>query len=202
MWCLPLISLPYPTLSYIEASTHPYRDVSYLFLLQYSTIYYPAIYIIGLLYTNTVLNHSLMCPIQIWPNLFRAKTTQGLNNSSLRLNRPTPIIMLKRPCLTNTGPKRPIFSELVASFLSLYLMLLRLHKQRLPPSNSICNDQALKGVSRLQWILQSITGEPKIETIPAPFPLPCASKVKKISNYQELIQSDPTSCPKNQKGNN
>ena len=25
---------------------------------------------------------------------------------------------------------------------------------------------------------------------------------KKISNDQELIQSDPTSCPKNQKGNN
>ena len=25
---------------------------------------------------------------------------------------------------------------------------------------------------------------------------------KKISNYQELIQSDPTSCPQNQKGNN
>ena len=25
---------------------------------------------------------------------------------------------------------------------------------------------------------------------------------KKISNGQELIQSDPTSCPQNQKGNN
>ena len=25
---------------------------------------------------------------------------------------------------------------------------------------------------------------------------------KKIRNYQELIQSDPTSCPQNQKGNN
>ena len=25
---------------------------------------------------------------------------------------------------------------------------------------------------------------------------------KKISNDQELIQSDPISCPKNQKGNN
>ena len=25
---------------------------------------------------------------------------------------------------------------------------------------------------------------------------------KKISNDQELIQSDPTSCPQNQKGNN
>ena len=25
---------------------------------------------------------------------------------------------------------------------------------------------------------------------------------KKISNDQELIQSDPTSCPENQKGNN
>ena len=25
---------------------------------------------------------------------------------------------------------------------------------------------------------------------------------KKISNYQELIQSDPISCPQNQKGNN
>ena len=27
-------------------------------------------------------------------------------------------------------------------------------------------------------------------------------KNKKISNDQELIQSDPTSCPQNQKGNN
>ena len=29
-----------------------------------------------------------------------------------------------------------------------------------------------------------------------------ARKSKKISNDQELIQSDPTSCPQNQKGNN
>ena len=29
----------------------------------------------------------------------------------------------------------------------------------------------------------------------------CAQS-KKISNDQELIQSDPTSCPQNQKGNN
>ena len=28
------------------------------------------------------------------------------------------------------------------------------------------------------------------------------AKCKKISNDQELIQSDPTSCPQNQKGNN
>ena len=28
------------------------------------------------------------------------------------------------------------------------------------------------------------------------------SDSKKISNDQELIQSDPTSCPQNQKGNN
>ena len=28
------------------------------------------------------------------------------------------------------------------------------------------------------------------------------NKSKKISNDQELIQSDPTSCPQNQKGNN
>ena len=27
-------------------------------------------------------------------------------------------------------------------------------------------------------------------------------KSKKISNDQDLIQSDPTSCPQNQKGNN
>ena len=27
-------------------------------------------------------------------------------------------------------------------------------------------------------------------------------QIKKISNDQELIQSDPTSCPQNQKGNN
>ena len=30
----------------------------------------------------------------------------------------------------------------------------------------------------------------------------CSLKSKKISNDQELIQSDPTSCPQNQKGNN
>ena len=30
----------------------------------------------------------------------------------------------------------------------------------------------------------------------------CSIKSKKISNDQELIQSDPTSCPQNQKGNN
>ena len=29
-----------------------------------------------------------------------------------------------------------------------------------------------------------------------------ASQSKKISNDQELIQSDPISCPQNQKGNN
>ena len=29
-----------------------------------------------------------------------------------------------------------------------------------------------------------------------------ANKVKRISNDQELIQSDPISCPQNQKGNN
>ena len=27
-------------------------------------------------------------------------------------------------------------------------------------------------------------------------------EIKKINNYQELIQSDPTACPQNQKGNN
>ena len=30
----------------------------------------------------------------------------------------------------------------------------------------------------------------------------CFIKSKKISNDQELIQSDPISCPQNQKGNN
>ena len=29
-----------------------------------------------------------------------------------------------------------------------------------------------------------------------------SSQSKKLSNDQELIQSDPTSCPQNQKGNN
>ena len=29
-----------------------------------------------------------------------------------------------------------------------------------------------------------------------------SNQSKKISNDQELIQSDPTSCPQNQKGNN
>ena len=36
---------------------------------------------------------------------------------------------------------------------------------------------------------------------PDGFPLP-RMKSKKISNDQELIQSDPTSCLQNQKGNN
>ena len=31
---------------------------------------------------------------------------------------------------------------------------------------------------------------------------PVPKKNKKISNNQELIQSDPISCPQNQKGNN
>ena len=31
---------------------------------------------------------------------------------------------------------------------------------------------------------------------------PTTSESKKVSNDQELIQSDPTSCPQNQKGNN
>ena len=31
---------------------------------------------------------------------------------------------------------------------------------------------------------------------------PRHEKSKKMSNDQELIQSDPTSCPQNQKGNN
>ena len=32
--------------------------------------------------------------------------------------------------------------------------------------------------------------------------LPLDKQSNKISNDQELIQSDPTSCPQNQKGNN
>ena len=32
--------------------------------------------------------------------------------------------------------------------------------------------------------------------------LPACLESKKISNDQELIQSDPISCPQNQKGNN
>ena len=34
------------------------------------------------------------------------------------------------------------------------------------------------------------------------FVLTIQMKSKKISNDQELIQSDPISCPQNQKGNN
>ena len=34
------------------------------------------------------------------------------------------------------------------------------------------------------------------------FPYQIKIKSKKISNDQELIQSDPISCPQNQKGNN
>ena len=45
----------------------------------------------------------------------------------------------------------------------------------------------------------------KFTLIPPP-PISCCLtwriKSKKISNDQELIQSDPTSCPQNQKGNN
>ena len=84
----PLLSAP--TLPYIEASTHPYSCVSYLFLLQYPTISCPVIYTIGLLYPDTILHHSLMRSIEIGPNRPRAETTQGLNDSPLRLNRPKP----------------------------------------------------------------------------------------------------------------
>ena len=38
----------------------------------------------------------------------------------------------------------------------------------------------------------------KIYDVPGSFQV----KSKKISNNQELIQSDPISCPQNQKGNN
>ena len=61
-----------------------------------------------------------MCPIEIWPNRSRAETTHGLNDSPLRLTRPTTKIKPKRPGLTNPGPKRPIFCEQVESFFCLY----------------------------------------------------------------------------------
>ena len=69
------VSLPYPTLPYIEASTHPYRGVCYIFLLQYPTIPYPVIYSIGLHYPYVILHHSLMHPIEIVPGRPRADTT-------------------------------------------------------------------------------------------------------------------------------
>ena len=65
MRCLPFLTLPYSSL---HRSVHPYRGVSYPFLLQYPTIPNPIIYTIGLLYPYTILHHSLMCPIEIGLN--------------------------------------------------------------------------------------------------------------------------------------
>ena len=45
-------------------------------------------------------------------------------------------------------------------------------------------------------------GAGRLEYLSETLVLGLQCKVKKISNDQELIQSDPTSCPQNQKGNN
>ena len=47
------------------------------------------------------------------------------------------------------------------------------------------------------WILTA-----EIERMIQALEMRCYRKSKKISNDQELIQSDPTPCPQNQKGNN
>ena len=48
-------------------------------------------------------------------------------------------------------------------------------------------------IEELQW---------RVMTLIYVDPIQIWMKSKKISNDQELIQSDPTSCPQNQKGNN
>ena len=63
-----------------------------------------------------------MRPIEIGPDRPRTETTQGLNDSPLTVKAESTRAKIgpKRPCLTNTGPKRPIFLKQVASFFSLY----------------------------------------------------------------------------------
>ena len=113
----------------------------------------------------TLSLHHTMRPIEIGP---RAETTQGLNDSLLRLNRPTPNSKPKRPGLTNPGPKRPIFCEQVASFFSLYPILWHLHKQRLSTSSSILEEHIKVALEPRR--LQSITGEPEVQ-LPEPVKL-------------------------------
>ena len=51
-----------------------------------------------------------------------------------------------------------------------------------------------------EYVVDILDCRPDGHTLPPPrHP---ARESKKISNDQELIQSDPTSCPQNQKGNN
>ena len=150
-----------------------------------------------------------MRPIEIGANRSRAETTQGLNDSPLWLNRPTPKVKLKRPGLTTThilrtsriflqfwlvvlvfyGPSTHYRSFRVRSvnlatlflgkpprqFTFCPLILWHLHKQRLSPSNIICNNQALKGVSRLQWSREA--GGPESTD-------PCASKADLSPNHR------------------
>ena len=52
-----------------------------------------------------------------------------------------------------------------------------------------------------KFIILMGADDPEVLTLFIRFVFRC-KKSKKISNDQELIQSDPKSCPQNQKGNN
>ena len=69
------------------------------------------------------------------------------------------------------------------------------HTQLVDINNSSTLDMILCDVDSLyQKIINSLKADGKF--------IHALLKVKKISNDQELIQSDPISCPQNQKGNN
>ena len=135
----------------------------------YPTISYHVIYIIGLLYPNTIPHHFLMRRIEIGPHRPRAETTQGLIDSPLRLNRPTPKIRPQRPGLTKPGPKRPIFLELATSLFSLYpnvVALIYINGDCYLPT-----EYSIEGRIKVEVeprTLQSITGEPESIDRPPP----------------------------------
>ena len=75
-------------------------------------------------------------------------------------------------------------------------------------SEKLYKRQVKSSLSMEQGGLDARTGEYDQNSIvsrkylPKNMPNCNLKKSKKISNDQELIQSDPTSCPQNQKGNN
>ena len=58
------------------------------------------------------------------------------------------------------------------------------------------------GMRRLAWTFAARIGDKYQIRLTRSNYEKVATKSKKISNDQELLQSDPTSCPQNQTGNN
>ena len=82
------------------------------------------------------------------------------------------------------------------------------HKKNLKTANNIKSKSSQESINEYGDLISSVKDnhpEPKtvisLETNRTDDPL-LNLKSKKVSNDQELIQSDLTSCPQNQKGNN